>query len=106
MVNCLQLGAADFMLKPLRASELRNLWARVYWWRRVSAGHRPELLNFLCRPAFNVLCRCQLSLMGQPPCLTASSLINLHQLAALLLSILSSVDRLLICRRHIISLLP
>lgn len=36
MVNCLQLGAADFMLKPLRASELRNLWARVYWWRRVS----------------------------------------------------------------------
>ena len=36
MVNCLQLGAADYMMKPLRLTELRNLWARVYWWRRVS----------------------------------------------------------------------
>ena len=36
MVNCLQLGAADYMMKPLRLNELRNLWARVYWWRRVS----------------------------------------------------------------------
>lgn len=36
MVNCLQLGAADYMMKPLRPTELRNLWARVYWWRRVS----------------------------------------------------------------------
>ena len=35
MVSCLQLGAADYMLKPLRHNELRNLWARVYWWRRV-----------------------------------------------------------------------
>ncbi|KAK9842574.1 hypothetical protein WJX81_006867 [Elliptochloris bilobata] len=34
MASCLQLGAADFLLKPLRANELRNLWARVYWWRR------------------------------------------------------------------------
>ena len=36
MVACLQLGAADYMIKPLRHNELRNLWARVYWWRRVS----------------------------------------------------------------------
>ena len=35
MVACLQLGAADYMIKPLRHNELRNLWARVYWWRRV-----------------------------------------------------------------------
>ncbi len=38
MVACLQLGAADYMIKPLRHNELRNLWARVYWWRRVSLG--------------------------------------------------------------------
>lgn len=36
MINCLQLGAADYMMKPLRPAELRNLWARVYWWRRVT----------------------------------------------------------------------
>ena len=35
MISCLQLGAADYMIKPLRHNELRNLWARVYWWRRV-----------------------------------------------------------------------
>ncbi len=35
MATCLHLGAADFFIKPLRANELRNLWARVYWWRRV-----------------------------------------------------------------------
>ena len=26
MVACLQLGAADYMIKPLRHNELRNLW--------------------------------------------------------------------------------
>jgi hypothetical protein len=36
MVACLQLGAADYMIKPIRHNELKNLWARVYWWRRVS----------------------------------------------------------------------
>lgn len=36
MVSCLQLGAADYMIKPLRHNEVRNLWARVYWWRRVA----------------------------------------------------------------------
>lgn len=36
MVTCLQLGAADYMIKPLRHNEVRNLWARVYWWRRAS----------------------------------------------------------------------
>lgn len=41
MVACLQLGAADYMIKPLRLNELRNLWARVYWWRRVSRRSCP-----------------------------------------------------------------
>ena len=52
MVTCLQLGAADYMMKPLRLPELRNLWARVYWWRRVSGPSlvtliRNDLADFL-----------------------------------------------------------
>ena len=43
MVNCLQLGAADYMTKPLRLPELRNLWARVYWWRRVNSCVKAQL---------------------------------------------------------------
>jgi len=34
--KCLVLGAADFLCRPLRHNELRNLWTRVWWWRRVS----------------------------------------------------------------------
>lgn len=44
MVSCLQLGAADYMLKPLRNNELRNLWARVYWWRRVGPSPPANVL--------------------------------------------------------------
>ena len=36
MVQCLSLGAADYMILPLRQNELRNLWARV---RTVLLGH-------------------------------------------------------------------
>lgn len=36
VVKCLHLGAADYLIKPLRHNELRNLWTRV-WWRRVRA---------------------------------------------------------------------
>ena len=43
MASCLQLGAADFLIKPLRANELCNLWARVYWWRRVRPLGSPNL---------------------------------------------------------------
>lgn len=45
MVTCLQLGAADYMMKPLRLPELRNLWARVYWWRRVSGPFLVALIR-------------------------------------------------------------
>lgn len=37
VAQCLVLGAADFLCKPLRHNELRNLWTRVWWWRRTAA---------------------------------------------------------------------
>ena len=36
VIRCLQLGAEDFWVKPLRLNEVRNLWTRV-WWRKGSA---------------------------------------------------------------------
>ena len=33
--KCLQAGAADFLLAPLSIDECSNLYARVFWWRRV-----------------------------------------------------------------------
>ena len=66
MVACLQLGAADYMIKPLRHNELRNLWARVYWWRRVSRLPAPFLtcsamgqLAPRCGQWLAAGCRCQ-----------------------------------------------
>lgn len=32
VVKCLRLGAADYLVKPLRTNELLNLWTHV--WRR------------------------------------------------------------------------
>lgn len=32
MVKCLKLGAADYLVKPLRTNELLNLWTHM--WRR------------------------------------------------------------------------
>lgn len=34
VVKCLQSGAIDYLIKPLRRNELQNIWTRVYW-RRV-----------------------------------------------------------------------
>ena len=34
--KCLQAGAADFIVGPLGIDECSNLYARVFWWRRVS----------------------------------------------------------------------
>lgn len=34
-MNCLTLGAIDYLVKPLRHNELRHIWTRVWWWRRV-----------------------------------------------------------------------
>lgn len=36
VIECLQLGACDYLVKPLRQNELRNLWTRV--WRQVGTG--------------------------------------------------------------------
>ncbi|TYH34092.1 hypothetical protein ES332_D13G105300v1 [Gossypium tomentosum] len=40
VVKCLRLGAADYLVKPLRTNELLNLWTHM--WRR-----RREVLCFL-----------------------------------------------------------
>ncbi|XP_043716642.1 two-component response regulator-like PRR95 isoform X2 [Telopea speciosissima] len=37
--KCMMRGAADFLIKPLRKNELRNLWQHV-WRRQSSAGDR------------------------------------------------------------------
>lgn len=38
VMKCLTLGAIDYLIKPLRHNELRHIWTRVWWWRRVSQG--------------------------------------------------------------------
>jgi hypothetical protein len=35
VMECLSLGAVDYLVKPLRHNELRQIWTRVWWWRRV-----------------------------------------------------------------------
>lgn len=35
VVKCLTLGAIDYLIKPLRHNELRHIWTRVWWWRKV-----------------------------------------------------------------------
>ncbi len=35
VVKCLTLGAIDYLIKPLRHNELRHIWTRVWWSRRV-----------------------------------------------------------------------
>ena len=34
--KCLEAGAADFIVGPFGIDECSNLYARVFWWRRVS----------------------------------------------------------------------
>ena len=34
VVKCVSLGAIDYLVKPLRHNELRQLWARI-WWHQV-----------------------------------------------------------------------
>jgi len=40
VAKCLNLGATDYLVKPLRHNELRLVWTRVWWWRRVSRSWR------------------------------------------------------------------
>jgi DNA-binding response OmpR family regulator len=35
VMKCLTFGAIDYLVKPLRHNELRHIWTRVWWWRRV-----------------------------------------------------------------------
>lgn len=41
VLKCLTLGAIDYLVKPLRQTELHNLWTRVWWFRQV----RSQLLS-------------------------------------------------------------
>ena len=40
--KCMLKGAADFLIKPVRRNELKNLWQHV--WRRISVSSLPYLL--------------------------------------------------------------
>ena len=42
VIKCLTLGAIDYLIKPLRHNELRHIWTRVWWWRRVSNWSRTD----------------------------------------------------------------
>ena len=41
VMKCLQLGAVDYLIKPLRRNELQNIWTRV-WWRRMLSHVAPR----------------------------------------------------------------
>lgn len=34
VAQCLHLGAADYLVKPLRKNELNNLWAHVWRYKQ------------------------------------------------------------------------
>lgn len=38
VVKCLKLGAADYLVKPLRTNELLNLWTHMWRRRRMVCG--------------------------------------------------------------------
>ncbi len=40
-MSCLSLGAIDYLIKPLRQNELRHIWTRVWWWRKVRREEPP-----------------------------------------------------------------
>ncbi|KAF7843817.1 two-component response regulator-like PRR95 isoform X1 [Senna tora] len=43
-LKCILKGAADFLIKPVRRNELRNLWQHV--WRRLEISRQPQNLTF------------------------------------------------------------
>lgn len=44
VVKCLRLGAADYLVKPLRTNELLNLWTHM--WRRRRMVFRADLVTW------------------------------------------------------------
>jgi pseudo-response regulator 1 len=46
VVKCLRLGAAEYLVKPLRMNELLNLWTHV--WRRRRMVNDTLLFTFTC----------------------------------------------------------
>jgi pseudo-response regulator 1 len=46
VVKCLRLGAAEYLVKPLRMNELLNLWTHV--WRRRRMVNDTILFTFTC----------------------------------------------------------
>ncbi|KAK9817927.1 hypothetical protein WJX72_004443 [[Myrmecia] bisecta] len=46
VMKCLHLGAADYLIKPLRLNEFRNIWTRVWWRRVVHTFTPPAALEF------------------------------------------------------------
>ena len=47
VVKCLRLGAADYLVKPLRKNELLNLWTHM-WRRRRMVLSTLQSLHFIC----------------------------------------------------------
>ena len=47
VMKSLSLGAADYLVKPLRTNEFRHIWTRVFMFRRV----RATLINVRCFPS-------------------------------------------------------
>ncbi|KAJ4969789.1 hypothetical protein NE237_002888 [Protea cynaroides] len=46
VVKCLRLGAADFLVKPLRTNELLNLWTHMWRRRRMLGLAEKNILNY------------------------------------------------------------
>ncbi|XP_037496237.1 two-component response regulator-like APRR5 isoform X8 [Jatropha curcas] len=42
VLKCMLKGAADFLIKPVRRNELRNLWRHVWRRQNLTAGHIPQ----------------------------------------------------------------
>ncbi|PQQ20499.1 two-component response regulator-like APRR1 [Prunus yedoensis var. nudiflora] len=47
VVKCLKLGAADYLVKPLRTNELLNLWTHMWRRRRMLGLAEKNILNYV-----------------------------------------------------------
>ena len=63
VLKCFQRGAADFLVKPVRKNELKNLWQHV--WRRChSVSWRPVIsLRYILSCVHALLCACLIACM-------------------------------------------